>query len=732
VDLDRAERRASILILIAAGLLLFLRLQPGSALEPLDDWFHDAVHASLLGDPPSVEDVTVVLVDDETLSRLGERWPLDRLTWARFFRGVGAYKPGAVGVDVWFESPAPKGEVELAMDLADRIRGGPLGENPAGQFMLFELDSISVTKDGDRQLAEGLASNGRVVLGVACLEDTGDTFASELGVPLPKLDEVGQARSEAMRCSRLSGSLPQLAMSARSQAGLMVLVDGDGKVRRYPYRFGTKDGVHPTLALGVATAARPDRAEALQERAAEFSDRPPLVHYRTHDQIRTIRFSDVLEAAPGSEVLREALEDRLVFVGVSALGTEDYRSSTIEHDIPGVYVHANAAAGLLADTWIRGAGAPVLVWSGVGFALLILLAVAGGRMNGPVPIVISPIVVALLWLALAALAMRTGWAVPVMPILFGVIGWALAKGGYQLWRVQIERRRAREIRHAFGHYLAPTVVEALVENPDLLALGGERREITAFFSDVAGFTTISESMEPGDLVQLLNECLGAMTDIILEEGGTVDKYIGDAIVAMFGAPLEQPDHALRACVAALRCQKRLEELQQGWLDRGMPEVIVRIGLNTGPALVGNMGSSKRFDYTMLGDTVNLAARLESANKTFRSLLLIGATTREAAGDAILCREADLLIVKGKTTGIPVFQPMAVTADATDADRASVERFGAALTLYRAQKWDEATEAFAALAAAGDETASVFVERIPELRLDPPDEDWDGTWTMKTK
>jgi adenylate cyclase len=732
MELDRAERRAFLLILVVAALLLYMRLQPSSALEKLDFWFYDAVSARFLGDPPSVDDVTVVLVDDETLERLGERWPMDRLTWAKFFRTVGAYKPGAVGVDAWFESPAPRGEVELAMDLADRIRGGPLGQDTMGQFLLFELDGISVNKDGDRQFAEALAANGRVVLGVACLSGAEDTLSSDLGVPLPKLGEVAEARLQAMRCANLSGSLPQLAMSARSQAGLMVLVDDDGKVRRYPYRFGTKDGVHPTLALGVALAARPARVEELKDRAAEFGEQPPFLHYDTHDHIRTVRLSDVIEAGAGSEALRSAFEDKLVFVGVSALGTEDYRSSTIEHDIPGVYVHANAAASLLADRWIRSSGGPVLLYSGVAFVLLILLGLLGLRMHSPAWIFVAPLGASFVWLFVAALALRGGWFMPVGPLLIGIAGWLVVKGGYQLWRLQIEKRRAKEIRNAFQHYLSPAVVEALVENPSLLALGGERREITAFFSDVAGFTTISESMEPGDLVQLLNECLGAMTDIIIEEGGTVDKYIGDAIVAMFGAPLEQPDHAIRACVAALRCQEKLAELQPSWLERGMPEVVVRIGLNTGPALVGNMGSAARFDYTMLGDTVNLAARLESANKTFRSLLLIGSTTHAAAGHGILCREADKLVVKGKTTGIPVFQPVAIAGEATAEHRQQVETYEAALALYRAQKWEEASAAFGVLADAGDGTAAVLMERIPEMREADLSPDWDGTYTMKTK
>jgi len=731
VDLDKSERRAFVLILIAASLLLYLRIQPESPLEKADHWFYDAVHGTFLGDPPSVDDVTVVLVDDETLMRLDERWPLDRLTWAKFFRTTASYKPGAIGVDAWFESPAPKGKVELAMDLADELRGGPLTADPMGQFLVMRLDGISVTEDGDRQFAEALAANGRVVMGVGCLRAQEDTLVTDLGVPLPKLQESGGA-IEAMRCAHLSGSLPQLAMSARSQAGLMVLIDDDSKVRRYPFTFGTKDGVHPTLALGVATAARPDQAEAMQARAKEFGQRPAYLHYETHDNIRMVRFSDVIEMGAGNDQLKEAFEDKLIFVGVSALGTEDYRSSTIEHDIPGVYIHANAAASLLADTWIHGLGGPVWIYGGVGLLLLILLCLAGLKMHSPAWIVITPIGAAIVWLAICAVALRGGWFPPVGPILVGVLGWLFVKGGFQLWRLQIEKRRAKEIRHAFQHYLSPAVVEALVENPDLLKLGGERREITAFFSDVAGFTSISESLDPADLVQLMNEFLGTMTDIILEEGGTVDKYIGDAIVAIFGAPLEQPDHAVRACVAALRCQEKLAVMREEWLARDMPDVIVRIGLNTGPALVGNMGSAKRFDYTMLGDTVNLAARLESANKTFRSLLLIGGTTWEAAKHGILCREADKLVVKGKTTGIPVYQPVAIAGKATQEDKDGVAAYEAALALYRAQKWDEATAAFQELADAGDGTASVILERIPEMRAADLPADWDGTYTMKTK
>ncbi len=308
----------------------------------------------------------------------------------------------------------------------------------------------------------------------------------------------------------------------------------------------------------------------------------------------------------------------------------------------------------------------------------------------------------------------------------------------------VERKRAEEkarleglakarLRHAFTHYLASDVIEEIIRDPERLRLGGERRKITAFFSDVKGFTGISESLDPAELVVLLNECLSGMADIILQQSGIIDKYIGDSIVAMFGAPQQRPDHPLLAVQAAMRCQARLAELRIDWQKRGLPGLQVRIGLNSGTALVGNMGSQQRFDFTMLGDMVNLASRLEGAANEYGVWILIGETTADAVQDQILLRQLDVLLVKGKLLGVRVYEPLATLADATPAQFALVARFADARTAYSSKDFVGARAIFEEIAAEfDDEPARRMVARIDGLKAHDLPSDWDETHTMTYK
>ena len=264
----------------------------------------------------------------------------------------------------------------------------------------------------------------------------------------------------------------------------------------------------------------------------------------------------------------------------------------------------------------------------------------------------------------------------------------------------------------------------------MLDLGGERREISAFFSDVAGFTSVSEKLSPEALVELLNAYLSEMTDIILETGGTLDKYEGDAIIAFWNAPLDQPDHALRACRAALRCQKRLAELRPEFARRFGSEVFARVGIHSGPAVVGNMGSQKRFDYTAMGDTMNLASRLEGACKQYKVFLLVGEETWESVKDVVLAREIDMIRVVGKARPVRVFEPVAERAAATAEEIEKVALFERGLEAYRARDWDGAETAFRRLPA--DPPAGIYLARLAAFRQSPPPAGWDGVFELKVK
>jgi adenylate cyclase len=410
------------------------------------------------------------------------------------------------------------------------------------------------------------------------------------------------------------------------------------------------------------------------------------------------------------------------------VGAADRRQTPLRADLPGTYVHIVATFNLLAGMHTGSQGALPRGLALLAAAIALLLYLSWRGVGGSSVVVIGAVSTATIWGTLAAIGMSQGWLVPVAPVLIGLL---VPMGGELVLRANQAETARQQIRDAFHHYLSPTVVEELVADPDKLRLGGRRREITAFFSDIGGFTSISEQLDPAELTALLNEYLSAMTEIVLEEGGTIDKYIGDAIVAMFGAPLDQPDHVDRALRAAQRCQAWLAERRPQLLERGFPEVVVRIGLNSGEAIVGNMGSEQRFDYSMLGDTVNLAARLEGACKFCGVDILIGPKTA-AATRGTLVREVDKLQVKGKTEGVSVWSPVSLAADLTADEEAFLEEWELALRAYRSQDWDGAQERLTRMADAGDGPAATLLGRIPGLRESDLPPEWDGVYHLTSK
>lgn len=730
--MDRSEQRAVLGGLLVAALLLGLRAAPDSLLRSWERVVLDPALAYAMPAPPSAVDITVILVDDESLARLRERWPLSRLTWARFLRRLAQHRPAAVGLDVWFEGPAPSAEVELARDLVDELEDSGLDRSPAGRALSERLERLATTRDGDRQLTAALAELGNVVMGFACLGRARDALSGAEAQDLRSLPVPVHTLREPGRCPRPARSFSGITLAARGEAALAVPIDPDGAVRRYAYVCGGGDRALPSLALALAQIGRPEQADALLATALNADRGEPMLPPRPRVGLRTLRLSDVLEVEGSGAALQGALRDRLVVVGVSAQGTQDYSTTALETGLPGVYVHATALAALLDGRLLRSEGRPAWWGAGAGLLLLCLLAVVvRGRRPATVLLVAAGGACAL-WAGVVVVGLRQGWVLPSLPVWVGAALWLAVRLTSEFRRGVDAWRRARTIRRAFGHYLAPTVVDALIADPGRLRLGGERTEITAFFSDIKGFTELSEQLDPAALVELLNECLGSMTAVILEEGGTVDKYIGDATVAMFGAPLSQPDHATRACRAALRCQQAMDDLGERWVARGLPALKVRIGLNTGVALVGNLGSERRFDFTMLGDMVNLAARLEGVNKAYGTDTLVSEAVVDRCGPEVLFREVDTVQVVGKQTATRVFEPLGLESEVDPELRARMARYADALAAWRQRRFTLARPLFETLAERGDPAAATFVARLAALGGEEPPEGWEGVHRLRTK
>lgn len=417
----------------------------------------------------------------------------------------------------------------------------------------------------------------------------------------------------------------------------------------------------------------------------------------------------------------KAFEDSYVFLGPSAPGLMDLRPTPISRVCPGVEFHAAMLDNLLAGDFLRDA--PKWIFVPVTFLLAIVGAVAivtGRKARNSVA------AVAVFLPAPAAIGFMTyplGYWWPIVPQAVAVV---LSLAAAVFINYVSEGRQKAFIKKAFRQYLSPAVIDKILLDPSRLELGGERRELSILFSDLQGFSSISERLDPHALTSLLNDYLSDMTDIILEEGGTLDKYEGDAIIAFWNAPLDQPDHALRACRAAVRCQQKLAERRDEFRQRTGVLLYARIGINTGLVVVGNMGSHKRFDYTVLGDAANLASRLEGANKAFGTFTMVSESTWLKTDGELPGREMGLLRVVGRKTPVRVFELIGLKASDS---RDGLEEFRLGLESFYARDWAAARERFAGLK--DDPVAAVYERRCRRL-LEEGDTSCDGVWNLTEK
>ncbi|MCA9315511.1 MAG: adenylate/guanylate cyclase domain-containing protein [Planctomycetes bacterium] len=427
--------------------------------------------------------------------------------------------------------------------------------------------------------------------------------------------------------------------------------------------------------------------------------------------------------------VRTAVKDRLVVFGQNVHGHEDVLATPIEDNMLGPELLATTV-----DVLLHGDGR--LPWSRLANALFLAFLATGTALLGTLPRgrlwnLAGVVLAAAVCVGLGVLLFAAGHAIDLFTPLVGIALAGIAAGTL---RLLTEGARNRWLEGTFSRYLAPDVIEALKRDPDRIQLGGRRREITIFFSDVAGFTSISERLEPEKVVRLLNRYLTGQSAEVMAQGGVIDKFEGDAIMAFFGDPLDMEDHALRACTSAVACVKALDALRPTLSEFGLERFDIRIGLNTGSAVVGNLGSDRRFDYTCMGDAVNLASRLEGANKHFGSRILIGPATREQAGDAILVKPLGDLVVVGKKNAISVYELIALADEATEAEHAHVAAFADAVQALEVGAWAEARDALgrAQDARPGDGPTAWLKGVATICELEPDIHVWDRRVVLHSK
>lgn len=556
------------------------------------------------------------------------------------------------------------------------------------------------TPEDDAALAEALRQAGNVILA----ED------------LDKVDDPQFNREILVQ------PLKPLRQEALALGLAQVRPDADGRVRHFDSQIQGRD----TLATAAARAFQPglnlpDNLRGLINYAG-----PPR-------SLETVSYYQVLD--PEHPLPAARLRGRIVLVGrtLGASPSPQDRSDTFYTPFSsragltsGVELHGQIIHTLLSGQWGRELSLPGRFGLYLAAALLAAYLLAG----------LSPLAGLAAWLGAALTIFGASAALFLvlnfwMPPVLLVGGLSLIYGGQVLDHYLLAAREKRWLRQAFSRYLAPTVVEAIIAHPEHLQLGGEEVEGTVLFADLAGFTSLSEHTAPQDLIRLLNEYFSPLTQVIQEHQGTLDKYIGDAIMAFWGAPLPLADHAVQACRAVLAMQAAMGRLQEVWASRGLSRIHNRIGLHSGLLIAGNVGSRERFNYTILGDTVNLASRLEAVNKIYGTgVLLSDACYRLAAGQ-ILVRELDLVQVYGRQQPVTIYE---LLGEATAAAPDWLGPFAEGLQYYRSRQWSRAEDCFREVLRLrpGDPPAEVFIKRINDFRQQPPPEHWQGLHVLSGK
>lgn len=679
--------------------------------------------------------VTIVDIDERSLAKLGQ-WPWPRTRLADLITNLTTLGAAVIAFDIVFAEP-------------DRLNPGAAAET------MRYLDETTRSKlrelpSNDQIFADAM-QRSRVVLGETALANVTSEFDSTL--PVTGIAMGGEDPTPFL--FEFPGLLRNIRILETAAAGrglITIKTERDGIIRRVPMLLRAQGAIMPSLSfeiLRVATLTptiiiRSEKAgiKSVAVRGLKIpTDRNGQlwVHFARHDPSIFVSATDVLDET----VAREKIANKLVLIGTSAVGLYDIKTTPVDPAVPGVEVHAqvleSALTGGLLSQPDYAVGVELLTAIVLG-----LLVIVFAPMFGPVTLVVvgalfATFLIGMSWYFYTHYRLLIDFTYPLLSTT--AIYLTLVFSSFV--REQAQRR---QIRSAFGQYLSPALIEQLAQSPEKLVLGGEEREMTIMFSDVRGFTTISESYkhDPQGLTTLMNRFLTPLTNAILARKGTIDKYMGDAIMAFWNAPLDDAEHQLNACEAAVDMLERIDglnkEREREAQERGQSHIPlnVGVGLNTGTCVVGNMGSDLRFDYSVLGDSVNLASRLEGQSKEYGFPIIVGSKTAIAVKDRFAILELDFIMVKGKK------EPEVIYAIAGREDTAHSGRFQRLrnltiemLACYRSRDWDGALAAIERGRRSDDAKSLELLYNLYEARIlgflkNPPPEDWNGAFALLTK
>ena len=738
------KNAARIGIGLVVVLLLLLHVQ-GNLRVPFIDNLEAIIYDTRLRltMPGTIDSRIVILdIDEKSLiepARGGEgRWPWPRDRMALLLDKLfDHYKIAVVGFDVVFaEADNSSGIRVLEKLAAQELRGVPQFQAAFSRLRPhLDYDHIFAQSMKGRPIVLGFTFvDGQQAKGM--LPPPAITTADFRGPPPPAVGFAGYA-----------GNLPEFQRNAAAGGHFNPLPDNDGITRRVPMLAKYGDGYYEAFSLAMlrlitgSPSVKPVVAEdgfstgyvglegvqvgkyvvpVDHQSAALVPYRGPSGSFAYHSLVDVL--NDRVDVA--------ALRGKIALVGASATALLDLRATPVGPVFPGVEIHANLIAGML-DENIKHQPAYAL---GVEFVLVLLL---GLTMAVWLPL-LAPLQATLVTLStlLLALGINIGLfhfahiVLPLASLLMMIVLLFTLNMAYGFFAVTRERR---QITGLFGQYVPPEVVNEMARDPEKASMVGESREMTVLFTDVRGFTSISEGLDPKALSEFMNAFLTPLTEVIYRNRGTIDKYMGDCIMAFWGAPLLDANHARHAVLAGLEMQRTLKGMRDEFRAKNWPEVRIGVGLNTGRMSVGNMGSRVRLAYTVMGDAVNLASRLEGITKEYGADIIVGEDTKNAVPDLVY-REIDKVRVTGKDRAVTIFEPLGLEGEVEMARLDEVRLFHEALELYRKQEWDMAEERLVKLGKMSPEAAlyETFVERIAYLRAHPPGPGWDGAFTFQSK
>jgi adenylate cyclase len=715
-----SSRFAVLLICLGCALLFAaLRYVDPPPLRMLELRGVDA-REKLRGPLPVGSEVAIIAIDEQSLTELG-RWPWPRTRIAELITRLTNLGPAAIALDIVFAEPQPEDDPTLARAIRDS------GKVVLGYF----IDFAELSSD---QSPVGLSSYNMLKPGLG-------RTPGEFRLP---------------NAPRVVGNLPEIAASAGRAGYFNMLPDDDGIFRRVPLgiRYAPHGGAPRVLSpLSLEALRRTQRGTIL---GMAFDDAgvtgvtlagiPIPVDANGNLWVNYAGPSHTFPHYSAADVIAgrvegEALRNRIVLVGTTATGTYDIRSTPFDPVSSGVEIHANVIENVLRGRfiviprWLASADSAVIIFTGIVLGIALTFFKGMRSITFLFGVLVASFGASQLLFVRQGIPLTMVYQILSVVSQFGVVG---------IFHYMTEAREKHRIRSAFELYLEPSVARLVSEDPSLLRLHGEKKDLTVLFADLRNFTTVTEVSDPEKLVEFMNEYLGTMTAEIFRHNGLVDKYIGDAIMALWGAPVTIPDHAVKACQAALDMVGCLETLQDAWRRlRGAEQGAVDlrqnlrlgmgVGINTGQMVVGNIGSERRFNYTVIGDAVNLASRLEACNKLYGTRILIGEVTREAIGDACLLREIDSVRVKGKRLPVRIFELLAKRSDSALLGPFAAA-FEDALRAYRERDWPPALRRFEEFVREypDDTPGRIYVERCRLLIESPPDEAWDGVYSFASK